>query len=158
VRSANEAEIIGLNIRHYRRMSQTEDNAAMRQAIQKLLEEFEAKLSPAERSVDPAGRTDPSLRRRRRREISSGSLPKGIRRSAAWRAPVDLRAAFVKIAAGRKHVILAIRRAGAPSPAPCDNHDTSAGENNGVGRRTGASRRCPRQAFAAGFRSAAGGL
>jgi hypothetical protein len=41
----DEVEIIRLNVERYRRMLQTEADEAARQAVQKLLKEFEAKLS-----------------------------------------------------------------------------------------------------------------
>lgn len=41
----NELEIIRLNVERYRRMLQSEVDETARRAIQKILEEFEAKLA-----------------------------------------------------------------------------------------------------------------
>jgi hypothetical protein len=43
----NEAELIRLNIERYRRMLQTELDETARRTIQRMVGEFEAKLSPA---------------------------------------------------------------------------------------------------------------
>ena len=45
----DEIEIIRLNIERYRRMLQVEVDESVRRTIQKMLEEFEAKLPLAER-------------------------------------------------------------------------------------------------------------
>jgi predicted component of type VI protein secretion system len=43
----NEVEIIRLNIERYRRMLETESDETARRAIQKMLEEFENRLTAA---------------------------------------------------------------------------------------------------------------
>ncbi len=50
----SEIEIIRLNVERYRRMLKIEADETMRRVIQKMLEEFEAKLASLKpRAVDP---------------------------------------------------------------------------------------------------------
>ena len=56
--AVDEIDIIRLNIERYRRLLKSEANQSARLAIQKILKEFEAKLSIAEPKDGRAARID----------------------------------------------------------------------------------------------------
>jgi hypothetical protein len=55
----DDVEIIRLNVERYRRLLHTEVDETVRVAIQKMLKEFEAKLSSARPRANRAARVDP---------------------------------------------------------------------------------------------------